>query len=310
MKKTLTVRVGSRESRLALVQAGLVIDTIRRAHPEIACVIVPMSTRGDRIIDQPLNRIGGKGLFIKELETALLLGRIDLAVHSLKDMPAALPDGLELAAFAEREDPRDVLVLPEGRTRDDPASPLVLSGLPVGGRVGTGSARRELQLRRLRPDLHFGGLRGNVGTRLRKLDEGGFDALVLAAAGLRRLGLAERCAYPFSIEEMIPAVGQGVLAVEARAGENYPWLLDCVHHPATATCVAAERAFLAATGGGCSSPTAAHAWLAEGRLRLVGLLASDDRDRFVRGELEGDPAAAADLGSQLAARLRADLGAA
>ncbi len=299
MKSHTTIRVGSRESRLALVQTGLVIDRIRSGHPELQFHVVPMATRGDRIIDQAIERVGGKSLFIKELETALLENRIDLAVHSLKDMPIEIPEGLRLAAFSSREDPRDILVTREGGD---------LASLPVGARIGTGSIRRELQLRQLRPDLRFGGLRGNVQTRLAKLDAGEFDALILAAAGLRRLGLADRCIVPLSIEMMIPAVGQGVLAVETRSEDNFPWLMDSVNNPETAACVEAERSFLAAIEGGCSSPCAAHARIIKSIITLNALLASADQTHHVTGSVQGQPENAAELGRQLAAELKLALG--
>ena len=204
-----TIRVGSRESRLAVVQSELVMDAIRAAHPEVGLELVTMKTTGDKILDRTLDKVGGKGLFVKELDAALLDGRVDLTVHSCKDLPMEEDPRIPLAGFSRREDPRDVLVLPQGAEELDPSRP-----------IGCASARRAVQLRALFPGVAVAPVRGNVLTRLRKLDEGQFSALVLAAAGLKRLGLEERITRYFTVEELLPAAGQGILALQTRAGEE------------------------------------------------------------------------------------------
>ena len=285
-----TIRVGSRESALAVAQAKLVMDAIRSAHPDIGLELVTMKTTGDRILDRTLDQIGGKGLFVKELDAALLEGRVDITVHSCKDLPMEIPEGLPLAAFTRREDPTDVLVLPAGQTTLDLSRP-----------IGCSSARRRLQLGAIFPGAAVEPVRGNVQTRLRKLDEGQFSALVLAGAGLRRLGLEGRIARHFSAEEMLPAAGQGILAVQGRAGEDLSFL-DCVNDPEGADCARAERAFVRELDGGCSSPVAAHAVAAEDTITIEGLYV-DDSDRLYRGSRTGPR----DQGERLAAALARDL---
>ena len=285
-----TIRVGSRESVLAVVQARLVMDAIRRAHPDIELELVTMKTTGDKILDRTLDKIGGKGLFVKELDAALMEGRVDITVHSCKDLPMEIPEGLPLAAFTRREDPTDVLVLPAGQTTLDLSRP-----------IGCSSARRRLQLGAIFPGAAVEPVRGNVQTRLRKLDEGQFSALVLAGAGLRRLGLEGRIARHFSVEEMLPAAGQGILAVQGRAGEDLSFL-DCVNDPEGADCARAERAFVRELDGGCSSPVAAHAIAAEDTITIEGLYV-DDSDRLYRGSRTGPR----DQGERLAAALARDL---
>jgi hydroxymethylbilane synthase len=288
------VRIATRASRLALAQSEQVARAIE-ARLGVGTELVALRTTGDRLADVPLARVGGKGLFVKELEEALLDGRADLAVHSAKDLPAHLPEGLALVACPERGDPRDAC-LAGGRG---------LSALPHGARVGTGSPRRAAQLRAWRPDLAVLPLRGNVTTRIERLSRGDFDAVVLACAGLDRLDLADRIDERIDPERMLPAVGQGVLALEARAGSALADELAArLSHPATARALAAERAFLLRLAGDCNVPLAA---LAEpgagGALRLRGLVASPDGSRVLRAEGEGrEPEA---LGREVAEKLLA-----
>jgi len=277
--------IASRGSQLALWQARWVQAQLQKLGRDSVVEII--KTTGDKITDVPLAKVGGKGLFTKEIEEALLDGRADLAVHSLKDLPTELPAGLALAAVPEREDPHDAII---GKR---------LAELPQGARVGTSSLRRGAQLRNLRPDLVLESVRGNLDTRLRKLDEGQYDAIVLAAAGLKRLGWAKRIAEILPSSVMCPAVGQGALAIETRlagAGREAAAELD---HAATHQCVTAERGLLAALGGGCQVPIGAHAQAAAGRLKLVALVASPDGSEIVRGELEGSVADAEALGRSL-----------
>ncbi len=289
--------IATRESALALWQAEHIQARLRALYPQCEVVLLGMTTQGDQILDRPLAAIGGKGLFIKELETAMLEGRADLAVHSLKDVPMDLPEGFCLAAIGKREDPRDALLAKQYAN---------LTELPAGAVVGTSSLRREAQLRERFPHLAIAALRGNVGTRLRKLDEGQYAAIILAAAGLKRLGLENRITAHLSPEESLPAVGQGALGIECRsdAHELRAWLAP-LHDADTAACVTAERAFSRALSGSCHTPLAGHAVLAGGQLWLRGLLASRDGSRVLRGERRGEAAAAESLGLALAEDLRA-----
>src|ERR1039457_1508819 len=239
-----------------------------------------VKTTGDKITDVPLAKVGSKGLFTKEIEEALLDGRADLAVHSLKDLPTELPEGLVLAAVPEREDPRDAVVGSK------------LADLPLGARVGTSSLRRAAQLRQLRPDLQVESVRGNLDTRLRKLDEGQYDAILLAAAGLKRLGWGGRIAEILAPEQMCPAVGQGALAIETRAGFEGVALLD---HPATHAAVLAERAVLGALGGGCQVPIGAYATMSEDRIHILAIVAAPDGTQVIRANAEGAAADAAQI---------------
>jgi hydroxymethylbilane synthase len=278
--------IASRGSQLALWQARWVAAQLTAAgHP---CRIEIVKTTGDKITDVPLAKVGSKGLFTKEIEEALLDGRADLAVHSLKDLPTELPEGLVLAAVPEREDPRDAVV---GK---------VLADLPLGAKVGTSSLRRAAQLRQLRPDLQVESVRGNLDTRLRKLDEGQYDTILLAAAGLKRLGWGDRIAEILPPEQMCPAVGQGALAIETRAGFEKVAALD---HADTHTAVLAERAVLAALGGGCQVPIGAYATVSEGRVRVLAIVAAPDGTQVIRAEAEGEAAQAAEIGARLAADL-------
>ena len=306
------IRIGSRGSRLALVQAEWVRDRVAARYPQLTVEIEIINTKGDKILDAPLAKIGDKGLFTKELETALLDARIDLAVHSAKDMPTAIPEGLEIIAFTEREDVRDVFVpnpaLLEGHAPD--AGPLMLDDVPQGARVGTSSLRRRSQLLALRPDLDVVDIRGNVETRLRKLVDEDMAGTILAAAGLSRLGRSEVTGFAFTFDQMLPAVGQGALAIEARA--DRPRVADlkaALDHQPTALAVSAERALLGTLEGGCQVPIAAHARWKEGGEDGAGTLVLDayvgslDGTRSVRGESErlaDDPGG---LGTSLAAEL-------
>ena len=286
-----TIRVGSRESRLAVVQSELVMDAIRAAHPEVGLELVTMKTTGDKILDRTLDKVGGKGLFVKELDAALLDGRVDLTVHSCKDLPMEEDPRIPLAGFSRREDPRDVLVLPQGAEELDPSRP-----------IGCASARRAVQLRALFPGVAVAPVRGNVLTRLRKLDEGQFSALVLAAAGLKRLGLEERITRYFTVEELLPAAGQGILALQTRAGEELS-CLDGVLDADGTDCARTERAFVRALDGGCSAPTAAHARLEGDTVTIDGLYVTDAGE-VRRGRLSGPPAQGEALGEALARRLK------
>jgi hydroxymethylbilane synthase len=288
------IRIATRRSPLARWQASHVADLLRAQDPGLEVRMHELVTRGDRILEVPLAQVGGKGLFVKEIEDALLAGEADLAVHSMKDLPALLAPGLALAAVPEREDPRDALCAPRAIT---------LAGLPQGARVGTSSLRRGAQLRALRPDLRIEVVRGNVETRLRKASEG-LDAVVLAHAGLRRLGLAAQATYVFPPEEMLPAVAQGALALEARAGDAAVLArLAALDHAPTRVQVEAERAFLARVEGGCQVPVAAHATLEGGTVRLRALVASVDGARLVRAERSGPWAEARAIGIAVAEEL-------
>lgn len=254
-----------------------------------------MTTAGDQLLDRSLAASGGKGLFVKELEQALLERRADLAVHSMKDVPAQLPEGLCLSAFLAGEDPRDALVSLRYAG---------LAALPPGGVVGTASLRRQAQLRALRPDLAVRTLRGNVGTRLRKLDEGAFDAILLAGAGLLRLGLQARIRESFPVEQFVPAIAQGVIGIECRSADTATReRLAPLHDAASATRLAAERALNARLGGACTVPVAGHATLRGARIHLDALVAAPDGSRMVRAALEGEAAHAADIGRRLAEQL-------
>jgi len=278
--------IGSRGSQLALWQARWVQGRLAALGMESRIEII--KTTGDRVTSVPLSSVGGKGLFTKEIEEALLARQVDLAVHSLKDLPTAIPDGLQITAIPEREDPRDAIV---GRR---------LAELSEGAKVGTSSLRRSAQLRRMRPDLEVESVRGNVDTRLRKLDEGQYAAIVLAAAGLNRLGLSSRIAEALEPEVMCPAVGQGALAIETRVGEHTCQALD---HAATRAAVTAERAVLSALGGGCLTPIGAHARVNGERLQVIAIVLSTDGAESVRDGAEGLANEAEGIGRELGERL-------
>jgi hydroxymethylbilane synthase len=295
---TLTLRIATRKSQLALWQAEHVAALLRAAHPGLQIEMVPLVTQGDRIQDRSLAAIGGKGLFIKELEVAIEEKRADIAVHSMKDVPADLPDGMIIAAVLKRADPRDALVTTSGISR--------LEDLPQGAVVGTSSLRRQAQLCALRGDLRIEALRGNVDTRIRKLDAGGMDAIVLACAGLVRLGLESRITARLDPTVCLPAVTQGVIGIECRRGDAHAaQLLQALEHAPTRKVMDAERAFAARLGGSCQSPIAAYAELDGANITLRGLVAEPDGSRLLRDTLSGDAEHAAALGRQLAERILA-----
>jgi len=286
------ITAGSRESKLAVVQTEMVTDYIRQNYPQYEVNILTMKTTGDRILDRKLDDIGGKGLFVKELDIALREKRTDFSVHSLKDLPMEVPDDLPVIGYSVREDPRDALILPKGT-----------SGTKITGPIGCSGSRRALQLKKLYPQVEIRNIRGNVQTRLRKLDEGEYGAIVLAAAGLKRLGLEDRISRIFSPDEMIPAAGQGILCIQGRRGENYDYLDGFLDRDA-AECAAAERAFTAYLNGGCSSPVAAYAEIDGENLFVRGLYYEEETHRTVVGSITGPRKKAAAVGRQLAAQLR------
>lgn len=287
------IRVGSRESLLAVRQSELIMEQICQANPGVRTELVTMKTTGDKILDQALNQIGGKGLFVKELDKALLDGRIDISVHSLKDMPMEIPEKLPVLAWSCREDKRDVLILRKG-----------LSRLPEKPVIGTGSSRRIIQAAKLYPEAEFKGIRGNIHTRLRKLDAGEYDALILAAAGIRRMGLEDRISRFFSVEEMIPAAGQGTLAVQGR-GEAMRPFLEKINSRESEIMAEAERSFVRTLDGGCSSPVAACASVEKDTLVLRGLYYNEAEKRAVTGTMRGEIEKAGELGYLLAVKLKA-----
>jgi hydroxymethylbilane synthase len=287
--------IGTRGSKLARWQAEHIAGRLQAELPSIKVELRHIVTTGDKILDVPLAKIGGKGLFTKELEVAMLAGEIDLAVHSLKDVPTELPAGLFLAATTERAEARDAFVSSRyGNLRQ----------LPVGAVVGTSSLRRKAQLLRERPDLRLADLRGNLDSRLKKMDEGRFDAIILAAAGLQRLGWSDRIAELIDPTVCLPAVGQGVLAIETRAADAAVLsAVSCLNDPATRVCVAAERKFLAGVQGGCQVPVGVYGQLLEGTLHLTARILSVDGLRCVEGILTGRPSEAEMVGSRLAEQL-------
>jgi hydroxymethylbilane synthase len=299
--------IATRQSQLALWQAEHVKARLIALHPGLQVELLGMTTQGDQILDSPLSRIGGKGLFVKELEVAMAEGHADLAVHSIKDVPMDLPEGFELTAISQREDPRDAFVSNTYAR---------LSELPPGARVGTSSLRRQSQLRAHFPHLEVDTLRGNVNTRLRKLDEGQYDAIILAAAGLKRLGFEARIRAELSPEESLPAVGQGALGIEIRSGRpELAALLAPLNDAETAACVRAERAMSRQLQGGCQAPIGGYAQIFSGRIHLRAFVADLEGIRFFHSETEGgmdDPeavgqAAAQDLIRQGADQLLAEI---
>ena len=288
--------IATRRSRLALWQAQHIAERLAKLHPGLRVELLPLSTRGDELIDRRLDQAGGKGLFVKELENAMSDGRADLAVHSMKDVPADLPPGFVLAAITAREDPRDAFVSSSYKT---------LSQMPKGATIGTSSLRRQAQIVERHPALEVRLLRGNVDTRLAKLDRGEFDAIVLAAAGLTRLGLDARITAHLEAEEMLPAPGQGALGVECLAARvEVSALLAPLADAASAACVRAERTVSRALGGSCTLPLAAYAELAGNRVRLRALVASADGKRVIRSELAAGVADPEALGNRVAQDLR------
>jgi len=294
------IRIATRGSALALWQANHVRDRLMAADPALTVELEIIKTRGDRILDRALSEVGGKGLFVKEIEEALLDGRAHVAVHSMKDLPAEIPEGLMLGAIPEREDPRDALIVAPSIKAHDVAS------LPERARVGTSSLRRMCQLRVSRPDLDVIPLRGNVDTRLKRVQAGELDAIVLACAGLRRLGYGDAITATLSITESLPAIGQGALAIQCRADDpDTRQRLAAMNHPATAFAVAAERGFLARLEGDCKTPLAAHATLSGDQLTVEGLVGAPDGSTLVRDRLWGPAADGPRLGRELAERLLA-----
>jgi hydroxymethylbilane synthase len=291
------IRIATRRSKLALWQAEHVAALLRSAHPEVPVDLVPMSTQGDRVLDRALADVGGKGLFVKELEVAMQEGRADIAVHSMKDVPSELPPGFAIAAALPRANPNDAfLSLRFARFAD----------LPRGARVGTSSPRRQAQLRHARPDLALELLRGNVDTRLRRLEEGGLDAILLACAGLERLGLGARITEVLDADLCVPAVGQGVIGIECRADDaRSRGLLAALHHEESFVRLTAERAFARALGGSCHSPIAAHAALDGGVITLRGFVGAPDGTEVYRDHISGPVADADRLGLELARRVQA-----
>lgn len=289
--------IASRESLLAMWQARYIQTKTRALYPELAVSILGMTTTGDQILDTPLAKIGGKGLFVKELEVAMAEGRADIAVHSMKDVPMNLPEGFILAAIGEREDPRDALVSNEYTS---------LAELPVGAVVGTSSLRRQALLKAHYPHLVIAPLRGNVQTRLRKLDEGQYAAIVLAAAGLKRLDLGARIACTLEPSESLPAAGQGAIGIECLADRaDLLELMAPLNHPDTAACVSAERALSRRLAGSCQTPLGAYAQILNGQLSLTGFVADLEGTRFVQANLTGSPRDAEKIGIALAEELLA-----
>lgn len=287
--------VGSRESRLAVIQSEMVMTYLKEACPDREISLLTMKTTGDKILDRTLDKIGGKGLFVKELDKALAEKRSDLSVHSLKDMPMETSVELPIVAFSKREDPRDVLVLPKGADTRDPSKP-----------IGCSSQRRILQLKELFPEAEFKSVRGNVLTRLKKLDQGEYGALVLAAAGLKRLGLENRISGYFSPEEVIPAAGQGILAIQGRADEDYSYLEGFADREGTYAALC-ERAFVRYLDGGCSSPVAAHARVEGEQIHLLGLYYEESTGKYKKGSLSGSVEEAEELGIRLAKNLKKEV---
>ena len=287
--------VGTRGSQLALWQAEWVQRQLKAIAPGISVILKRIQTSGDKIQDVPLAKIGGKGLFVKEIEEALLRGEIDLAVHSMKDVPSVLPEGLEIVCVPEREDPRDALIAREGQS---------LEKLPVGGRVGTSSLRRQAQVLHVRPDLEIAVLRGNVDTRLRKVRENHFDAIILAASGLKRLGWEQEVTEYLSLDVSLPAIGQGSLGLEGRKDDAFVRdLVARFEHRPTRIAVTAERALLTRLEGGCQVPIAGYATLQGDTLTLDGLVASLDGKRYIRRILSGSADEAVSLGTRVAEQL-------
>lgn len=294
MKKS-HLTIATRESPLALWQANWVKEHLEMIHPGLSIQLLGMTTSADRMLSIPLTEVGGKGLFVKELEEALLDGRADIAVHSMKDVPMDLPEGLCLPVMCVREDVRDALV-------SNLYSELAL--LPPQAKVGTSSLRRQSQLHALRPDLNLLNLRGNVHTRLSRLDSGEYSAIILAAAGLKRLGLQQRIKYFFNIEEILPAAGQGVLGIECRSDDAHTQdLISLLNHAETNDCVTAERAMCKRLGGSCQVPIGAYAEMVEKKIKLRGLVASVDGAVIVRAEKLGAPSRAETLGEKVADEL-------
>ncbi len=292
------VRIGTRGSKLALIQSEWIKGRIETQHPDVRVELTIIKTTGDKILDSPLSAIGGKGLFVKEIEDALLQNRVDLAVHSMKDVPAELPDELMLAVFPEREDPRDALISTGDAGIDE---------LPRKAKLGTSSLRRAAQILHIRPDLNIAPLRGNVDTRLGKLLEGELDCIVLATAGLKRMGLEGRISQILPSNTILPAIGQGALGLETRREDEQTLrIIDFLNHEPTQAAVAAERAFLKELEGGCQVPIAGLAQLEDGRLHFTGMVAELDGTRLIQDSISGHKNDAVPMGKALAHKLLAD----
>lgn len=289
--ETNRIRIGSRESKLAVIQSELVMKELKNIYPSLEFELVTMKTTGDKILDKSLDKIGGKGLFIKELELALLENRVDLCVHSLKDMPMEISEEMPLIGYSRREDPRDVLVLPKNTAEIDFSKP-----------IGTSSARRLFQLKDIFPNASFASVRGNLQTRLKKLDEGQYSALILAAAGLKRLGLQERISRYFEVDEIVPAAGQGIMAIQGRCGNNLGIMKNYTRLEDFAV-AEAERALVKGLDGGCSSPIGAHAYIEKNEIVLLGFYVTENMEKIVRDSIRGPIDQALSLGEILADKI-------
>ncbi|MBI4765518.1 MAG: hydroxymethylbilane synthase [Deltaproteobacteria bacterium] len=293
--KSKTIKIGTRGSPLALRQSTWVKETLVGYYPRLEIEMVAIKTTGDKILDVPLANIGGKGIFVKEIEEALLGGRFDLAVHSLKDLPGELPEGLTIGAVPIREDARDVLISRNG---------LLLKEIPGQSKIGTSSLRRQAQLLRYRPDLEMIPLRGNLESRIKKIESEGLAGIILAAAGLNRMGYQDKISQHLDLDICLPAVGQGALALEIRAGDpGIQDLIRVIHHDPTALCTRVERAFLNRLQGGCQVPVAGHARVEEGRIIFQGLIADRKGRTVIQDQIEGTLSDPASLGIRLAERL-------
>lgn len=289
------IRIGTRASALAMWQANWVKERLEQEHEGIAVKIVGIKTKGDKILDAPLAKVGGKGLFVKEIENAITDGRVDIAVHSMKDVPTELPEGLDIAVISEREDPRDAFIARKVKN---------FAELPRGAVVGTSSLRRQTQVLNRRPDLKVVTLRGNVQTRLKKLHDENMDGIILAASGIKRMGMEDVVTEYFSVEDSLPAVGQGALGIEAKTGDvKTRSLIEFLNHPETRASVEAERAFLARLEGGCQVPIAAHAVMKGERITLEGLVGAIDGSVIYRDSMSSHVCEHTALGEKLAEEL-------
>jgi len=288
------IRVGTRQSALAIAQTKIITEQLSKLNPELEFELVGIKTKGDVLLNTKLDLIGGKGLFVNEIEHALMDGSIDMAIHSMKDMPVFMPEELIIAAVSKREDPRDVLITIDGTN---------LHTLKLGAVVGTSSARREVQLLQIRPDLVVKQLRGNIVTRMDKLNAGEYDAIILAAAGLRRLGMDDKCTHPFTTQEMIPSIGQGILGIQTIRGGKLQSILEQINCPEAKLQLDAERSLMIKLNGGCSTPIAAFAEIHGPTMKLYGMLATQDYKQCVKATVEGDKNEPNQLGETLADKL-------
>jgi len=294
------IRIGTRGSSLALWQAQAVASMLTEANPGLQIDITIIRTEGDKVLDTSLSIIGGKGVFTKEIEESLLRKEIDIAVHSLKDLPTQLPSGLAIGAVPKRHEPQDVLIAREKGT--------TIESLRQGAVIASGSVRRKAQLLRLRPDIHIIDIRGNVNTRIRKFEESDWDGLLLARAGVERLGLEECISSVIPVEQLLPAVGQGALAIECREDDRATnEIISSINHSESNIAITCERAFLAGLGGGCKTPIAAYARLIDGQLQLRGRVLSEDGQLCFEGADSGNPSEAAGIGANLAKKMQTDI---